>query len=117
MRVLGEPLALSRLKFPVAIAAGLIIIVSLAGCGRKSGLDPPPSAALPPAPASAQQAATSAPAPAESAAVASAQTPGVVPSLAPPPHGDPQKEGFDAQGNPVAGLGQKRSFPLDFLLQ
>lgn len=109
-------MAPSRLQLTVAIAAGLLLSAGLSGCGRKSGLDPPPSAQLPPAPASAQQAATS-PAPAESAAVASAQAPSAVPSLAPPPHGDPQKEGFDAQGNPVAGPGQKRSFPLDFLLQ
>ncbi len=28
-----------------------------------------------------------------------------------------QKNGFDAYGNPVAPVGQKKSFPLDFLLQ
>jgi hypothetical protein len=27
------------------------------------------------------------------------------------------KNGFDAQGNPVAAPGQKKDFPLDFLLQ
>jgi predicted small lipoprotein YifL len=118
--LLGESLPSSRLDLVAAIAAGLMLTISLAGCGRKDGLDPPPSAQLPPAPGSSPQAtSSSAPAPAspDSAAVASAQSPLAVPSLAPPPQGPPEKEGFDAQGNPVATPGQKKWFPLDFLLQ
>jgi hypothetical protein len=38
-------------------------------------------------------------------------------SLVPQSHEDAQKNGFDAEGNPVASPGQKKSFPLDFLLQ
>jgi hypothetical protein len=38
-------------------------------------------------------------------------------SIAPTSHEDAQKNGFDSEGNPVAGPGQKKTFPLDFLLQ
>jgi len=91
----------------LALAAGLLVVASLAGCGRKGPLDPPPSAALPPAPA-ATAPATAAAAPGSTAA-ASPQ-PGT-------PHDRVVRSGFDAAGNPVAAAGEKKPFILDFLLQ
>ena len=117
----GAFLALVRRSAYVAFALGSIVILGLAGCGRKGGLDPPPSAALPLSPPAAAQAAP-APAPAASAEAlpaSNAQAPVGMASIAPaaPPGQDPAKTGFDNEGNPVAGPGQKKSFFLDFLLQ
>jgi len=99
----------------VGLGLGSIVILGLAGCGRRSSLDPPPSAATP-----------------QSPAAATAQRSPLSPSPPPPPPpaspagGAPPplpgqdaaaKTGFDAEGNPVAGPGQKKPFILDFLLQ
>jgi predicted small lipoprotein YifL len=111
-RVSGEhSLALFRRRAFLGLALGSIVILGLAGCGRKSGLDPPPSAAVPRSPpASTAQASPPSPSPSPPASAA-----GASPSL--PGQDVAAKTGFDAQGNPVAGSGQKKSFILDFLLQ
>jgi len=74
----------------------------LAACGRNGPPLPPPG---------------STPSPTASA------TPGAPPAPGEPPPNSPlsqqtaQKNGFDAFGNAVAPAGQKKSFPLDPLLQ
>jgi predicted small lipoprotein YifL len=80
---------------------GLVLLINaalaLSACGRAGPLEPPPGPAVVP-PSSTQL---------------------IQPDL--PPPGSPQetaaKTGFDAQGNPVAPQGLKRSFLLDPLLQ
>ncbi len=89
----------------LALSVALAAVIGLSGCGRKAGLDPPPSAAVPPAPA----AATPVPAPG-SAGNANADAAGSQQKIA-------AKNGFDARGSPAAAPGQKKPFPLDFLLQ
>jgi predicted small lipoprotein YifL len=80
----------------LALTVVVIAAAGLAGCGRKGGLDPPPGAALTePVPAASGSAPYTPGSPQETAA----------------------KNGFDAQGNPVAPPGQKKSFILDPLLQ
>jgi len=135
LRASGEhSLALSRRRVSVGLALGSIVILALAGCGRRSGLDPPPSAATPktpktstaqtspPSPQPPASAAAAAPASAAAAAPASATAaaPASATAAAPPPlpgHESAAKTGFDAEGNPVAAPGQKKPFILDFLLQ
>jgi len=91
------------------------LILSLAGCGRKAGLDAPPSAAVPGTPTA--QSSTAAPSTTAPDNASHAQGPPGMASIAPTSHEDAQKNGFDSEGNPVAGPGQKKTFPLDFLLQ
>jgi hypothetical protein len=97
-------LAFNRLRLvivPVLLGAAAI---GLAACGRSGAPMLPPGPAVEAAPT-----AQAAPAPsvALGGPVASGPT---AQELA-------QKNGFDAAGNPVAPIGQKKSFPLDFLLQ
>lgn len=82
----------------LAVAAALIAALGLAACGRAGPLEPPPGPATAPAPTSQLTLPDGSPAP------GSAQDPA-------------QKAGFDAQGNPVATPGAKKSFILDPLLQ
>ena len=81
----------------VALAAAFFLALGLAACGRAGPLELPPGPAVTPAP--------------------SAQL--TMPDGSPAP-GSPQdtalKNGFDAQGNPVATPSQKKSFILDPLL-
>jgi predicted small lipoprotein YifL len=50
-------LAFDRLGFRLALGVALVLPLALAACGRKAGLDPPPSAETPsPPPAPAQPA-------------------------------------------------------------
>jgi len=85
------------------LAASLVAVLALAGCGREGPLDPPPSAIAPqPAPA-----AMASPAPAST----DPNAPPVVSQNA------AMKNGFDAKGNPVAAASPRKDFPLDFLLQ
>jgi predicted small lipoprotein YifL len=49
----GKVLACDRLRVACALAVALAAALSLAGCGRKGPLDPPPSAAIPSTPPSA----------------------------------------------------------------
>ncbi len=86
---------------PVALVAAAI---SLAACGRNGNPLPPPgpvATETPPAPGAAP---SLMPGTSSANAAATAQA-------------TAQKNGFDAQGNPVAAAGQKKSFPLDPLLQ
>jgi predicted small lipoprotein YifL len=96
---LERVLARIRLNIPVAFAAIGVAALALAGCGREGPLELPPG-----------------PAPAVPAATSQLRSPDGTPAP-----GSPQdtavKTGFDAQGNPVATPGQKKSFILDPLLQ
>jgi predicted small lipoprotein YifL len=80
----------------VAVLAGLL---ALAGCGREGPLELPPG-----------------PAPATPAATSQLRSPDGTPAPG-SPQDTAMKNGFDAQGNPVAAPGQKRPFILDPLLQ
>jgi predicted small lipoprotein YifL len=76
----------SRTALIAALAAGLL----LAGCGRKGGLEAPPSASLANPPASAQ-----------------------------PTLGEPEHDALEGERRPAAeraAAAQKKSFPLDFLV-
>jgi predicted small lipoprotein YifL len=83
------------LGFGAALGAAL----ALAGCGREGALELPPG-----------------PAPATPAVTSQLRSPDGTPAP-----GSPQdtaaKNGFDAQGNPVATPSQNRPFILDPLLQ
>ncbi len=82
----------------IALAAAGMAALALSGCGRAGPLELPPG-------------------PAPSAPAATSQL--TLPDGSPAP-GSPQdpalKNGFDAQGNPVATPGEKKSFILDPLL-
>lgn len=81
------------------LAAAIVAALGLAGCGRLGPLELPPGPAAAPPAAGAQLTSpdgTAVPGSAQDAAV---------------------KNGFDAQGNPVAAPGQKKSFILDPLLR
>ncbi len=106
-------MAFGRPSLIVAGAITLAAAVSLAGCGRKGGLDLPPSdTATPPAPTATAPSTTLMPttsffsgessSAAQSAAAAQANA---------------TKNGFDSQGNPVAPPAQQKTFILDFLLK
>lgn len=82
-----------QLAFAVAIVAAL----ALTACGRAGPLELPPGPAVTPAPS------TQLTLPDGSAPPGSARDTAL-------------KNGFDAQGNPVAAPGQKKSFILDPLL-
>jgi predicted small lipoprotein YifL len=75
----------SRTALIAALAAGLL----LAGCGRKGGLEAPPSASLANPPTSAQ-----------------------------PTLGEPEHDALEGERRPPAerAAAQKKSFPLDFLV-
>jgi predicted small lipoprotein YifL len=73
----------------MAVVGALIAAFGVSGCGRKAGLDPPPVAAV------------------------------SDPSLAPAPDGTPPEryQALGPGGKPVAPkTGEKRWFPLDFLV-
>jgi hypothetical protein len=74
------------------VAAG-IAALGLSGCGRAGSLELPPGPAMTP----------------------SAQITGGAPVVGSAQ--DPARTGFDAQGNPVAAPGEKKSFILDPLLR
>jgi len=80
--------------------------VGLAGCGRSGPPLLPPGPAVETAPT-----VQAAPPTAPSAALGGPDATG------PTAQETAQKNGFDANGNPVAARGQPKSFPLDFLLQ
>jgi len=98
-------LAFNRFRLvivPVLLGAA----IGLAACGRSGAPMLPPGPAVEAAP-TAQVAPPPAPSVALGGPVASGPTAQEI----------AQKNGFDASGNPVAPVGQKKSFPLDFLLQ
>jgi predicted small lipoprotein YifL len=82
---------LFRLFARLAAVGALACALGLAGCGRKAGLDAPPSAAIEPPPG-AQSGASSEPAPGAS------------------------QSGFTPDGRPVAPPGPKKRLPIDFLV-
>jgi predicted small lipoprotein YifL len=97
----GRVLTRVRRKIPqtAALVVALAGVLALSGCGREGPLEMPPG-----------------PAPAAPAATTQLRSPDGTPAP-----GSPQdaalKNGFDAQGNPVATPGQRRFFILDPLLQ
>jgi predicted small lipoprotein YifL len=98
----GKPFGtrvLARIRLIVFPALALVAALGLSGCGREGPLELPPG----PAPGSPQQN-SQLTLPDGSPAPGSAQDTAL-------------KNGFDAQGNPVAAAGQKRPFILDPLLQ
>jgi hypothetical protein len=72
----------------IAVVGALVGALGVAGCGRKSGLDPPPAAAIPAAPQ---------------------QTAGAQPTTEP-------GAGVDAEGKPVTASGRRKHIFLDWLL-
>jgi predicted small lipoprotein YifL len=91
------------------VAAALILLgaaFALAACGRVGPLEPPPGPAL------AQPGAT-----AQAAPMAPSSTVGGPVASGPTAQETAQRNGFDANGNPVAPPGPKKSFLLDPLLQ
>jgi predicted small lipoprotein YifL len=105
-RSFQEP-CLVRERSSVALALlALCVAGALAGCGRSGGLELPPGPAVAPT-------ASAAPAP----AAAPASSIGEPAASGPTALETAQKTGFDANGNPVAPPGQKKSFVLDPLLQ
>jgi len=87
-------LAAVRLRVRVALAMAGIAALALSACGRAGPLELPPGPATP------------------SAQLSSDATP-----VAGSPQDTAMRTGFDAQGRPVATIGQKRPFLLDPLLQ
>ena len=84
-----------RLTLRVALTIATIAALGLSGCGRAGPLELPPGPATP---------ATQLNSPSGTPAPGSAEDPAV-------------RTGFDAQGNPVATPGQKKSFILDPILR
>jgi len=98
------PLVRDRPRFSFALVAATVAALGLSACGRNGGLE------LPPGPATPQPAAaTPQPSPGES--------PGGYSTSEMSGRQTAAKTGFDAQGNPVAGPGQKKDFFLDWLLK
>jgi predicted small lipoprotein YifL len=106
--------------YRLALAAAVVAALGLAGCGRKGPLDLPPSDTA--APAATGAPGTSNAAPAASVFSTSSFLPGASSSSQAPAAPDTAQDtaakiGFDAQGNPVAPAGPKKSFFLDPILQ
>jgi len=94
-------LALNRLNVAFALILLSATALTLAACGRNGDPLPPPG----PVAANPPPLGTAAPSPVPGAATG------------PTAQITAQKNGFDANGNPVAPPGQKKSFLLDPLLQ
>jgi predicted small lipoprotein YifL len=86
-----------RLSVRLVLISAVLAALGLSGCGRAGPLE------LPPGPAS--------PAPSAQLSSQNSAVPGSAQDAA------AVRNGFDAQGNPVAAPGAKRSFILDPLLQ
>jgi predicted small lipoprotein YifL len=82
----------------LSLGALLTCALALSACGRAGPLEPPPGPATVPVPSAQLTQPDGSPAPGS-------------------PQDTAAKSGFDAQGNPVATPGQKRSFILDPLLR
>ncbi len=94
-----------RVSLIVALAVLGAAAFALASCGRNGDPLPPPG----PVAANPPLLGTTAPSPVPGASTGTS----AAGASAPPP----AKSGFDSLGNPVAPLGQKKSFLLDPLLQ
>jgi predicted small lipoprotein YifL len=97
----------SALLMAVMIAA---CCLSLAACGRKGPLEPPPSAAIPPAPKTSS-------APVAAPAFVDPTTPTGAPQQAPLQTSEAQPTVPSAPPPPPAQPAQNKSFFLDFLLK
>jgi Prokaryotic lipoprotein-attachment site len=99
-----------RLNKPLRVGLTLALLgaaaLTLAACGRAGPLEPPPGPAVGVSPT-----ASGAP------PLAPASLVGPPAASGPISQETAQKNGFDAYGNPVAPPGEKKSFPLDFLLR
>jgi predicted small lipoprotein YifL len=84
----------------LALAAAMMAALGLAACGRKGGLDPPPSAGL-----TTPQSYASRPSLGEESN-----------GLAPPPAGDRARTASAAPASATAAPPPKKTFFLDFLL-
>ena len=99
-------MTLNRLRFVFSLAALVAAVLTLAACGRNGPPLPPPG-----------------PVAAEPPPAAATVTPAGTPAstfggpAGPTAQETAQKNGFDIFGNPVAPPGQKKTFPLDPLLQ
>jgi predicted small lipoprotein YifL len=97
-RVLARFCLSVRLALAATGIAAAIASLGLSACGREGALELPPGPASAPAPTSQLQSSDGF----------------VVPGSA---QDTALKNGFDAQGNPVATTGQKKQFILDPILQ
>jgi predicted small lipoprotein YifL len=95
-----------RLRAAFAVALLGTVALALASCGRAGPPEPPPGPALGVSPT-----ASAAPSPAPAPLIGAPGPTGQVSQET------AQRNGFDAYGNPVAPPSQRKSFPLDFLLQ
>ena len=89
----------SRARRLLRLAAIGAVALALSACGRKGPLDPPPGAAAPSQP--------------------QAQTPGLMSPVGAAPIGAPPSSGnsgFSSNGRAQAPRGEKKSIPLDVLL-
>jgi predicted small lipoprotein YifL len=93
-----------RLRAGFAAALLAAAAVTLAACGRAGPPELPPGPAL-----TAQPAAVLPPSP--------SSPPGSGDDMRAKQYEKAAQNGFDSHGNPVAPVGEKRSFFLDFLLQ
>jgi predicted small lipoprotein YifL len=100
-RVLGEGLLAHRRSLAVALAVTAAALC-LAGCGRKGELELPPGPATQP--------------PVAAAPISPSFLPSS-PSAQQQQDATAVKNGFDAQGNPVATPGERKPFLLDPLLR
>jgi predicted small lipoprotein YifL len=82
----------SRLFARLAAVGMLAFALGLSGCGRKGGLDPPPSAAIEPPPPTAQS--------------------GAGPEQTPPS----AQPGFTPDGRAIPAPGAKKRLPIDILV-
>jgi len=98
----GALLVRDRLSIALALVALTAAAFTLAACGRNGPPLPPPG---------------STPGPTASTAPGTPPAPGEPPPNSPLSQQTAQKNGFDIFGNAVAPPGQKKSFPLDPLLQ
>jgi hypothetical protein len=102
-----------RLRAGFVLAALGVAAFSLTGCGRAGPPEPPPGPAFGigyPQAAAATPAASATPA-------APPAPPGSPEDLREKQYEKAAKNGFDAQGNPVAPPSERKTFFLDFLLQ
>jgi len=103
LHVIQELLLTRSARLRASLIGALSVALLLSGCGRKAGLDPPPSgrAGLLPA--------WSTPAPAAGAEPVDPNAPAGAPVR-------PPRRDFDEQGRPIAPPGEKKRFFLDWLL-
>jgi predicted small lipoprotein YifL len=80
----------------LAVIGALVAALSLAGCGRKGPLDPPPSAGV--------------------SQPQTAAGPGIGFNPLAAGQGQTAPTSFDAAGRPIAPKGEKKRLPIDWLL-